>query len=143
MAANPSAPLFQGSGKLITNGRPVGREKRAGANPGCGDGRNSTRPPDVSDDVVVGEPFTRVVIVQPRPAKWVPEGKPIPLLAIAQNVEEGVLSLTGSNTRWIWTMRFIVGNGNDIVFEEIELTTPLGNGQRRRRRQDHTSLRVE
>jgi hypothetical protein len=80
----------------------------------------------VSDDIMVGEPFTRVVIVQPRPGEVIPEGRPIPLLAMAQNVEDGVLSLSGSNTRWILDDEIIVGDGNEIVFKEIEVTTPLG-----------------
>lgn len=81
---------------------------------------------DVSDDIHVGDVVSRVVIVQPRPGEVIPEGKPIQLLAMAQNIEQGALQLNSSNTLWIIDDEIIVGNGNEIEFSEIELTTPRG-----------------
>lgn len=81
---------------------------------------------DVSKGINVGDIFTRVVIMQPRPGEVIPEGSPVKLQAMAQNIEDGSLSLSHSNTLWILDEEVIIGEGNDFEFKDIELTTPLG-----------------
>ncbi|MCF6211672.1 MAG: hypothetical protein L3J88_09940 [Gammaproteobacteria bacterium] len=81
---------------------------------------------DVSDDIHVEDVARRVAIIQPRRGEVIPEGKPIRLTALANDLEHGALQLTAGNTRWMLDNDVILGSGNDIDVKEIELTTPLG-----------------
>lgn len=84
------------------------------------------RADDTSDDIFVEDVARRVAITQPRRGEVIPEGRVIRLTAVANDLEQGSITLTGANTRWLLDGEVILGSGNDIDIEEIELTTPRG-----------------
>jgi hypothetical protein len=81
---------------------------------------------DTSDDIFVEDVASRVAITQPRRGEVIPEGRALRLTAVANHLEQGVITLTGGNTHWLLDGEVILGSGNDIEISEIELTTPRG-----------------
>jgi hypothetical protein len=79
---------------------------------------------DISDDILVEDVARRIAIVQPHRGEVIPEGKAIRLTAVANDLEQGGLSLTPANSRWLLDGEVVLGSGNDIKVKEIELTTP-------------------
>lgn len=81
---------------------------------------------DISDDILVGDVARRIAILQPRRGEVIPEGKALRLTALANDLEQGALSLTPANTRWLLDGEVVLGSGNEIEIKEIDLTTPRG-----------------
>lgn len=81
---------------------------------------------DVSDDIKVEDVARRVQVVQPRFGAVVAEGQPFRVMALANDLEVGAVTLTTANTRWLLDGEAILGDGNDFDVDRIELSTPLG-----------------
>ncbi len=81
---------------------------------------------DISDDILVGDVARRIAILQPRRGEVIPEGKTLRLTALANDLEQGSLPLTSVNTRWLLDGEVVLGSGNEIEIQEIELITPRG-----------------
>lgn len=81
----------------------------------------------VSEPIGVGDVVPRAVIVTPRHGEIIPEGKHFAMLARAGDIEQGVLPLHASNTRWILDGEVVLGTGNDIACQDLELATPRGS----------------
>lgn len=81
---------------------------------------------DVSGDILVEDVARRIAIIQPHRGEVIPEGRAIRLTAVANDIEQGALTLTSSNSRWLLDGEVLLGNGNAIEITEIELTTPHG-----------------